>query len=298
MIFAFPADAQIGSATVVRSGLTRGLTADSVIAIALSTNPRAGAAAELVRAARGTRRTAGIWTNPTLSYQFENIAFPGQGSLTGFDREASTVAMIPLEPAYQLRSRASRASAEVRAAAAELSGVRRTLAIEAAAAFYGTALADVSVNALDDTRAWLDSLTRYTGARVREGAAAEVDLIRLEVERDRAETDLALERVDQARARANLASLIGRDDFTVDVTGVADSASLRRPIPELQSALTSALKRRPEIAAAKVQNSWIGCLLTGAGTVFRKLNCRHADLTRLETAGVDKMRRVLQYSTN
>lgn len=250
MIFAFPVDAQSGSATVPRSGPARGLTADSVIAIVLSTNPRAGAAAELIRAARGTRRTAGTWTNPTLSYQVENTAFPGQGPLTGVDREASTVAMIPLEPAYQLRSRASRASAEVRVATAEFSGVRRTLAIQAASAFYGAALADVSVNALDDARAWLDSLTRYMGARVREGAAAEVDLIRLEVERDRAETDLALARVDQARMRALLASLIGRDDFTVDVTDMADSTSLRRPIPDLRSALTSALKSRPEIAAS------------------------------------------------
>lgn len=248
-----PLDAQTPRTTLQQPSTLQRLTADSVIAIVVKSNPRVSAAAYEIAAAKGSRRSAGTWTNPTVSYQVENTGFPGQKSPGGIDREAATVAMIPLEPAYQRRSRTSRASAEVRATTADFRTVRRAVAIQAVSAFYSTALAEVSVDALDDTRAWLDSLTRYTGARVREGAAAEVDLIRLEVERDRAETDLALARVDLSRSRSELASLLGRSDFVVDISATSDSTKLRQPLPDIEVAIASAMKSRPEIAAANAR---------------------------------------------
>jgi cobalt-zinc-cadmium efflux system outer membrane protein len=225
------------------------LNVDSVIAMVRRGNPRIGAAIESFRAAQGARRTAGAWTNPKLTYQVENAGFPGQSSPSGLDRETSVFAMLPLEPAYQLRSRAARASAEVRAVAADARSTRREITLQAVATFYSTAFAQVQVAALDDNRAWIDSLVAYTGARVKEGAAAEVDLIRLEVERDRAETDLALARVDLARSHAALASLIGLDDFAIDFPSAVEAAT-SRSMPELQAALAAARKSRPEIAAA------------------------------------------------
>jgi cobalt-zinc-cadmium efflux system outer membrane protein len=188
-----------------------------------------------------------------LTYQVENAGFPGQGSPTGLDRETSAFAMLPLEPAYLLRSRAARASAQVRAVGADLRSTRRQLTLQATATFYSTALGQVEVAALDDNRAWVDSLIRYTAARVKEGAAAEVDLIRLEVERDRAETDLALARVELARSHAALGSLIGSTDFVVDVSSVSGTAPMRLSVPDLKSALTTASTLRPEIAAAEAR---------------------------------------------
>jgi cobalt-zinc-cadmium efflux system outer membrane protein len=161
--------------------------------------------------------------------------------------------MLPLEPAYQLRPRIARASAEVRAADADLRTTRRDMTLQAVAAFYSTALAHVEVAGLEDNRAWLDSLIRYAGARVKEGAAAEVDLIRLEVERDRAETDLALARVDLARSRSILASLIGSNNFEIDVATAARPEISGRSLPDLQLALTTAGRLRPEISAAQAR---------------------------------------------
>jgi outer membrane protein, heavy metal efflux system len=254
---------------------------DSVMAMVRRSNPRIGAAIESLRAAQGARRTAGAWTNPMLTYQVENTGFPGQSSPLGLDRETSAFAMLPLEPAYQLRSRAARASAEVRAAAADARSTRREITLQAVATFYSTALAQVEVAALEDTRAWVDSLVRYTGARVTEGAAAEVDLIRLEVERDRAETDLALARVDFARSRAALASLIGSNDFAIDFPSAVEDAT-SRSIPELQVALAAARKWRPEIAAADAR---VAATSSGVALERRSLVRQMALMTGVKSTG-------------
>lgn len=223
-----------------------------MIAIVRSGNPRVAAAIESFRAAQGSRRTAAAWTNPTVTYQVENTGFPGQSSPSGLDREASALAMLPLEPAYQRRSRIARASAEVRIAAADARSIRREVTLQAVATFYSAALAQVRVVALEDNRAWTDSLVRYIGARVNEGAAAGVDLIRLEVERDRAETDLALARVDLATSQAALASLIGFSHFAIDLPFAVETAR-SRSLPDLQAALAAARQARPEIAAAEAR---------------------------------------------
>ncbi len=226
------------------------LTVTAVISMVLNSNPRIAAAGERVRAAEGSRRTARSWINPTLSYQVEDTGFPGQATPAGLEKETSATAMIPLAPLYQLRPRSAQANAEVRAAEAELQSVRRSASLDAVGAFYSAALAQVSVSSLDESRAWVDSLITYTAARVREGAAAEVDLIRLELERDRAETDLALARVDVARSRSELASLIGTNQFDIDPARAAESAWRPAPLPPLEDVVARAVTNRPELAAA------------------------------------------------
>ena len=222
------------------------LTLEAAIARALATHPRISAAQQFVRAARGARLTARSWTNPTFNYQSESM--PAAGGAVTMDREVMTFAMVPLEPLYQLWPRSEQASAEVRAAEADLAGTRRMVALDAAAAFFSASSAQVTVDALLDVRNWLDSLVSYTRARVREGAAAEVDLIRLEVEHGRTETDLAMARVDLARARAQLATLVGIESFTLSVP--ADTIEGVASLLPRDSLLGLALLHRPELLAA------------------------------------------------
>lgn len=228
------------------------LTLKAGISRALATHPRVGAAAEAVRAARGSRLTARSWTNPTFNYQSEGSSGSAAGgSPLALDREVMAFGMLPLEPLYQLWPRASQASAEVRAAEADLAATRRMIVLDAASAFFSAASAQVSIDALLDVRIWLDSLVAYTRTRVREGAAAEVDLIRLEVEHGRAEIDLAMARVDFARARALLATLVGTDAFTLVVS--VDTALSISPLPRREALLVVATTRRPEMQAANAR---------------------------------------------
>jgi outer membrane protein, heavy metal efflux system len=228
------------------------LTLGAAISRALATHPSVGAADQAVRAAKGTRLTARSWSNPSFNYQREEAssAAPGHGT-TAMSRETMTFGMLPLEPIYQLWPRASQASAEVRAAEADLGAARRTIALNAAAAFFSVASAQVSVEALVDVRGWLDSLVAYTRARVGEGAAAEVDLIRLEVEHGRVQTDLAMARVDLARSRAQLARMVGTDSFAL--AAATDTFEVGAPLPAREALLTLARERRPELLAARAR---------------------------------------------
>lgn len=243
-----PASAQ--RATLPPSNQGPPLSVDRVVAAALSTHPSVGAAREMVNAAGGSRRTARSWTNPTFSFQTEESDVAGAHGAATTARETMTTAMLPLEPIYQLRSRAARATAEVRAAEADLRSARRKIALRAVSTYYETALAQVMVEGLGEVQLWLDALVSYTGTRFREGAAAELDLIRLQVEQDRAGTELALARVDFARSRAELTSLIGTDSFRIDPVVAANVTPAGRAAATIEALTAIAKSRRPEIAAA------------------------------------------------
>jgi len=248
------------------------LTVDRVIETALATNPRIGAAREMVSAARGSRRTARSWTNPSFSYQTEEMDVAGAHGTATTAREAMWTGMLPLAPIYQLGSRAARANAELRGAEADFRTARREIALRATSTFFTAALAQVSVDGLQEVGIWLDSLVAYTRTRVHEGAAAEVDLIRLQVEQDRAGTDLAIARAEVAHSRADLASLIGTDSFAINPV-VATRLSLTPTNSAGFDVLMSQAKsRRPEIAAAnaRVEAASAGVSLERQ-TVFREL---------------------------
>jgi cobalt-zinc-cadmium efflux system outer membrane protein len=222
------------------------LTLDATVRRVLATHPSLAAASARVQAARGTRLTARSWTNPVFTYEVENPALPGRSSVLGVERQVTVMASLPLEPIYQIGARAARAGAEVRATEADYGDQRRRLALAAVGAFYRVASADVAVGALDDIRGWLDSLLVHARARVKEGAAAESDLIRLEVEYGRIATDLALARIEQVRADAALASMVGMDSVRVDVTALHAMKEVG-PLPPQTALIATARARRPDI---------------------------------------------------
>ena len=125
------------------------------------------------------------------------------------DREAMTMVTLPLEELYQRGPRVRRAGAELRAAEADAAVTGQQLAFDAARAYFRTALAEVGLDASREVAAWLDTVVAYNKARVREGVTAEADLIRSEVERDRAASDAALAAAELARAGADLAAFLG-----------------------------------------------------------------------------------------
>jgi cobalt-zinc-cadmium efflux system outer membrane protein len=101
-----------------------------------------------------------------------------------------------------------------------------------------------------EVNAWLDSLIVYTSNRVREGAMAEADLLRLQVESGRAEVDLAMSRIDLARELAELTVLTGIeiDSVSVDARGSSLTSTMGLSSPDSLTAI--ALARRPDVAAA------------------------------------------------
>lgn len=222
-------------------------------------NPLVQAARLRVEAARGARMSAGTIANPVLTYQVENTGFPGRSTPAGFTRETSSFATLPLEPIWQRPSRIRKADENTRVAEADLAAVRRLVLSDAAKAFFRTALAQVAVNGAADIQDGLDSLLRYSRVRVQEGATSEGDLIRLQVERDRAATERVLQQAELVRARAALlpylndsAQLPSRPTITVVVDdGVAEAGSTLAPITMFASRAAA----RPDVLAARARAS-------------------------------------------
>lgn len=203
-----------------RESPTTVLTLRAVLDSVRSGHPLVRAAEARLRAARGSRTTAGALGNPFLSYQVDNTPFPVGSPISGLDREAMTTATLPLEPLYLRGARTLRADAEVRAAQADVSAVRQRVALDAARAYYRVALANVGVATARDLAAWLDSVVTYNRARVTEGVTAEADLIRSELERDRAAADATMLEAELAQARADVGVFVsdpGRTRLQVEV---------------------------------------------------------------------------------
>ncbi len=222
-------------------------------------HPLVQAAEARVGAARGSRLTARLPLNPTLTYWVENAPFPGRAAPLGVPQETSIYATLPLEPLWQRWSRGGRASGEVEAADAEVSLARRDVVLEAARAYHRVALAEVAVRVAAEIEEGLDSLVRFNRARVGEGVAAEGDLIRIEVERDRAATERAFQQAELARARAQLFPFLDdatRASLTVaSLTVVVDDsgALVREALPSEAELTTHALERRSDVAAARAR---------------------------------------------
>ena len=247
------------------TGPARSLTLRDVLDSALTRHPEAEAARARVRGARGARTTAGAFGNPVLSYDVENAPFPGGDPVPGMERESMTTAMLPLETLFQRGPRTSRADAELRAVEADALGTRQQLALAATRAYFGAALSQINVAVARDLTAWLDSVVTYNRTRVEEGVAAEADLIRTELERDRAVAQLTMHQAEHARRRAELAAFLG--DITAgvpDVLVTVDDTPI--PLPTLDGAAganaapargalvaasSAQLARRPDVRAAR-----------------------------------------------
>lgn len=244
-----------------------GLTLPMVVQAAARTHPLVLAAEGRLLAARGGRRAAGTIANPVLTYQVENAAFPGRAAPLNLPQETSTYATLPLEPLWQRGARVGTANGFVQAAEADLIMTRRMVTLDAARAYHRAALLQASVAASSDVVVGLDSLVRYTGIRAREGAAAEGDVLRLQVERDRVSTDRALQEAELAQARAALQPYLTNADIqaelALDELPVIEAVTTATPstptlaglggLPPRAALASSALAGRPDVLAARAR---------------------------------------------
>jgi outer membrane protein, heavy metal efflux system len=245
-----------GFAQETRSRPTGVLTLQEVLDSALAQHPLAQAAVARVRAARGALTTARAFGNPVLNYDVENAPFPGGDPVAGMARESMTTAMLPLETIFQRGPRARRADAEVHASEADASNARQQLALDAARTYFRTALAQVSVDAARDLTTWLDSVVAYNRARVEQGVAAEADLIRAELERDRSAAAATLREADLARARAQLGAFLGDGTRPAgDLVVGVDDAPLAMPalLAARAAEWRADVMGRPDVRAARAR---------------------------------------------
>ncbi len=225
------------------------LTLQVAIERARALSPARTAALARVEAADQAGRAAGRWPNPLAEFRAENFWSGAPGGLP-LDTFATLTQAIEF---------GGERGARKGAAAAALEGARAGQAATAADAdlrvvrrFLDAVRAREIDRALTTQLASLDELVRVEGRRVAEGLAPESDLHKLEAERARVELDRVRAQLSAARSFHELLALVGPEPaVTIDALQAPPPPALPTALDE--AAITAALDRRPDVAAARAQ---------------------------------------------
>jgi cobalt-zinc-cadmium efflux system outer membrane protein len=224
------------------------LSLSEAIRYAQANHPQLLAAQERVHVAATTRVQAGMRPNPRLTLQTENIR-GWQSPSFSFPRDTDDFAYLThvFESAGKRAKRLEVAEAGVRSAEAEAALLARQIASRVSLAYWSAAAAQSLRDLLLEDVANFDRIVTYHRDRVREGAMAEVDLMRILLEHDRLRLTAQNAGHDAARASIVLLREMGRTDFKP--IRLADSITDARDLnpPEIADVLA----QRPEMDAAR-----------------------------------------------
>src|SRR6266550_1749306 len=222
---------------------TSGLTADDLVAYALSHNLELQAARKEIDAAKGMVKQARLRANPRVDIGVSQ-------NITGTDHTIDVGGMLPLELGGRRPARITVAEREVEVREREFANNERTLAAQVRMKF-GEALAQSLKLSLTDER--IDSNQQsfnLVAARVNEGATAPleqnmvlVELNRLRSQRESAEGKLEILILE-------LKNLIGMPpEEPLRLRG--DFDHLVDQLPNITEATVHALRERPDLLAAR-----------------------------------------------
>ena len=257
----------VAGTLLVAAGLTLGLRAqplprtldlDQAIEFALSRHADLDAARAAMEVRAGSTRQAGLSPNPVFSLQTENWRFYGNpGFSASRDLDLFAWVSVPIETAGKRTRRVELAEADERIAEHEsrLAAWRIRQSVKKA---YWEALATVSdAKMLGRSRDTLQRLENYHEVRVRLGAMAEVDLIKVRVEAGRAALALSGAEMEISRAKIALLEAMGIPELS---TGFEVRQPDARPVDvrwdaaeAVEQAVEQALAHRAEIRLGQAQ---------------------------------------------
>lgn len=217
----------VAGTLLVSAGLTLGLRAqplprilelDHAIELALSRHADLDAARAVIEVRAGSTQQAALSPNPVFSLQTENWRFYGNpGFSASRDLDLFAWVSVPIETARKRTRRVELAEANERIAEYErqLAAWRIRQGVKRA---YWKALATVNdVKMLERSRETLERLEDYHEVRVRLGAMAEVDLIKVRVEVGRSELALSGAEMEVSRAKITLLEAMGIAELNIGI---------------------------------------------------------------------------------
>jgi cobalt-zinc-cadmium efflux system outer membrane protein len=225
------------------------LTLDAVVQRFLARNLTLEAARHRVEGARADQIAAGLRPNPSLNLAAEQLKLSGPTS-AGDLYEVSATYTQPFELGGKRRLRTEVADLGVTVAEHQLADVLDQRLGDVKQAFYDALAARRLLDLAVETRSAFDQLVNLIQARVREGAAAEGELLKLRVERMKHDNAVAHARLAADHAGIKLLDLIGDSDFSKAGAVVGDLA--RTPALSLDlAALREGAVMRPSVRAAE-----------------------------------------------
>lgn len=225
------------------------LTLRDAVMRALEFHPLVAAGRERVAGAEGLRRQSALRPNPSFNFQGENIRFSGPPAFPYWNA-TDTFAFVSqtFETAGKRERRLEAATAGLTRAELELELLRRQIAARVKQAYWAAAGSRRALELLEETARNFQLTVRYHEVRVREGAMAEADLLRVRLESERIGLAAAAAALEADRARIGLFREMGQ-------AGIPDSVSYE-PIeldeaPPMIVDPESALRDRVEVRLAR-----------------------------------------------
>lgn len=210
-------------------------------------SPQARQGQDQVDAARGLVIQAGLRPNPRLYLSSEDLR-PWAGN---FDFPNATEDYGYLGQLFELGGKRARrldaARASVKQIEAERTLLQAQIAGRVAAAYWNAVVSAGVAHLLEQDMQAVDEIVRYNKARVDAGAMRGIDLIRVQIERDRLLLALESARREAVLTRIELFRQIGRPiDPQVELTDTIDST-----VPVQTQSLAVVLAARADVAVAQ-----------------------------------------------
>jgi outer membrane protein, heavy metal efflux system len=245
--------------TVSQSGFsqstTRQLALSECLERASSRHPLVAAAQARMQGAEEFRKYIGARPNPTVTVQTENWRSWQQPPFSfGRDVDIFIYGTQRLETAGKAIRRRELADQQVLATRSEIEVVRLQLRKEVTRAYWVALQGQTLLEIVTENRHDVDQLVQYTALRVREGYAAESDLIRARLEQQTLIGQEASVALSLERAKLDLLKAMGETRFDIDFRLAAPDLT-RSPLPsvELEQLRTEALVKRPELISLRAR---------------------------------------------
>ncbi len=208
--------------------------------------PGAQAARSRVDEAKAAILQARLSPNPLLVLQSEDL----RPWAKGFDFANQTEDYGYLGQVFELDGKRGRriSLAGARAAQAQAQGdlALRQITVRVVTAYWNAVAQQQIIVLLREDMAAVDQTVQYLQNRVDAGATRGVDLLRLQIERDRLEISLATAERDAAQARLELFRQIGIAPYDARLTDKLEQIVVVPPI-----SVETALAQRPDVIAAR-----------------------------------------------
>ncbi len=226
------------------------LSLPAALDTALGTHPEIQAMRSHVDRARGARRQAGLAPNPQLIVQTENIRPSTSSSPFSFSQQTDNFVYLQqqFEPGAKRTRRVEAAQAAITALEQDLESARLGIAARVKDAYWASAGAQQVLDLLEANLKTFQQIVEYHEIRVREGAMAESDLLRVRLEADRIALAANQARLETQQARINLFRAMGQSTFP-QVLLSSPLSTGGDPLVTLDPA--AALDRRPDVLSAR-----------------------------------------------
>jgi cobalt-zinc-cadmium efflux system outer membrane protein len=210
-------------------------------------SPMAHQAQDQVDAARGMVRQAGLRPNPRLYIQSEDLRpWANDFNFVNNTEDYGYVGQT-FEIAGKRGKRVDLAGANIRRSEAEQQLMEQQIAGRVASAYWSAVASARIVKLLEDDMKAVDDMVRYHKERVDAGAMRGVDLLRMQIERDRLVMALEAARRDMTMTRIELFRQMDRpDDPTVQLSDAIENLA-----PIATESIATVLAARADVAAAK-----------------------------------------------